>query len=596
MKHVKSVVLLGVFLTAVPTLAQVQCPYLLNPDLAISYVDSCAQFWESAWDDDQGGFYSNIDRYGNVITNWGTNKHIISQTRNAYGLVRAFMLTGEVAYLQQAEDALDWMADHAWDDTYGGWYGNLNEDGSPENINENKSAFNQHYGLLGPVAYYEATRSSDAWDVIQQGWDNLEAVYWDDREGLEGYYDASSRTGSGAWDKSFNATVDAITTHVMYLYLLTGDSLYLHRMNAMADQIETHLVGSMDEQAIGFAEEYDSDWNIDTGETMTIMGHVLKAAWCLGRVYRITGNESLLTPAETLYREVWDNGYDHDFGGPYKDYNRLTGEMLMWGNPDTAKAWWQMEQAITAGLMLHEPLADNDLLTMADESARFFMQYFVDHEYGDVYENRTRRGEETWGLNKGGSGKAGYHSIETGYYIYLYGNLFLQHRPVTLYYEFETADTARTLKMTPLAIQDNYLRIGAVTHDGEEYTAFTADNRELTLEAGTGGLFTITYEPTEVVVASSGNAQIPNMPTLHPAWPNPFNASTTIRFSLPRSVQVEVKVYDRLGREAAILCDRPFAAGEHLVAFHGEELSSGIYFVRMNTPYHTSVQRLVLVK
>ena len=43
-------------------------PYLLNPELAIGYTDSCAHFWLQTWDNSIGGFFTNIDKYGNVIT------------------------------------------------------------------------------------------------------------------------------------------------------------------------------------------------------------------------------------------------------------------------------------------------------------------------------------------------------------------------------------------------------------------------------------------------------------------------------------------------------------------------------------------------
>ena len=125
--------------------------------------------------------------------------------------------------------------------------------------------------------------------------------------------------------------------------------------------------------------------------------------------------------------------------------------MLMWGQADTAKAWWQMEQAVTAGLMMYNLTGESQYLQMADETLSFFMTYFVDHEYGEVYSDRTRYGGQIWGLEKGGSGKAGYHSIELGYYTYLYGNLFFKVNPVTLYYNIMPLDSDREIKMNPLA-------------------------------------------------------------------------------------------------------------------------------------------------
>jgi len=79
--------------------------------------------------------------------------------------------------------------------------------------------------------------------------------------------------------------------------------------------------------------------------------------------------------------------------------------MLMWGKTDTAKAWWQMEQAVTSGLFLYEITGKNMYLQMADETLLFFMKYFVDHTYGEVYENRTKYGLQIWDTDKAAAAK-----------------------------------------------------------------------------------------------------------------------------------------------------------------------------------------------
>lgn len=180
-------------------------------------------------------------------------------------------------------------------------------------------------------------------------------------------------------------------------------------------------------------EKYDSDWNWDNTETMTIMGHVLKAGWCMGRIQQLAPQPAYIVAAESLVKHVLNNGYDHEYGGPYKDYGRVTSELLLWQNPDTTKAWWQMERAVTAGLMLYDLTGDTLYLKMADETTDFTMKYFVDHQYGEVYADRTRYGAFAWNENKASDWKAGYHSIEMGYYIYLYTSLFVHHQPVVLH-------------------------------------------------------------------------------------------------------------------------------------------------------------------
>jgi len=580
----------------------VTSPYLIEPDKSIGYVDSCAAFWLKTWDESNGGFYTNIDKYGNVISSWGTNKNMLTQTRNAYGLIRAFMLTGNQIYLEYAKSALTFLYDHAWDYTYGGWYSDLDEDGNPTSRYAGKTAFNQHYALLGIMAACEATDDTIHWSWLQSGYQHLEDHFWDSRIGYEGYYDETAYNGSSPKNKSFNATVDAVTTHLLYLYLLTREDIYLFRLEEIADEMIHRLVSSMDYQAIGFAEKYNSNWQVNSSETMTIMGHVLKTAWCLGRIYQINADENYLPAAEKLILDVWEKGYDHHYGGPYKDYNRSSGEMLMWGNPDTVKAWWQMEQAVVAGLQLFNITGDSLYLRMADETLSFFMQYFVDHEYGEVYENRTRSGSETWGENKGGGGKAGYHSIELGYYTYLYGKLMFQKEAASLYYYFKPLDFARDIRLYPLAINKADFQIGRVELNDSLYSKFSNTDHLLHLDAGVGGKFKVTFIPDEhITTIITDIGKIAENFILYPNFPNPFNSATKLQFDLKKATHVIVRIYDIKGIFVRLLYDGIKNPGYKLIEWdgknqQGQSVGSGIYIYQITTPQQTNSGRCLFIK
>jgi mannose/cellobiose epimerase-like protein (N-acyl-D-glucosamine 2-epimerase family) len=563
--------------------------------MAIPYVDSCAQFWTQVYDSIDGGFYTNVDRYGNVIASWGTNKDLITQSRDAYGFVRAYMLTGNENFLLMAKHALDFMYAHAWDTANDGWFHSIDRYGNPINPTDNKSAFDQHYALLGIAAYFEATRDTLDWNWLMNGYSNSENHLWDTDAQAFGYFDNGSYDWSSVSGKSFNATVDAITTNVLELYLLTEDNSYKNRLVQLADNILNHLYASMPQQAIGFVEEYYSDWSWNNNETMTIMGHVLKSGWCLGRINQLFPDTSYVSAARDLIQNVWDNGYDHELGGPYKDFNRQTGEMLMWGQVDTAKAWWQMEQAITAGLMMYEITGESQYLQMADETIRFFMTYFVDHQYGEVYSDRTRYGAQIWGDEKGSSSKAGYHSIELGYYTYLYGNLFYKAQPVTLYYKYFPLNYDRQLLMNPLAFSTDKYRIKEVEKDGTAYNDYSADTRILNLPSGIGGHFKVTYELTNPVYVANKNT-VPVQFKLNQNYPNPFNPTTTISYSIAKSGKVSLKVYDLLGREVTTLINEDQAAGDYRVTFNAGNLSSGVYFYTMQAGNFSESRKLILLK
>ncbi len=88
----------------------------------------------------------------------------------------------------------------------------------------------------------------------------------------------------------------------------------------------------------------------------------------------------------------------------------------------------------------------------------------------------------------------------------------------------------------------------------------------------------------------------PNNYELFQNYPNPFNPVTTIAFSIPQSQHVELKVYDILGNEIAILVNNFMNIGRHEVEFNGSDLSSGIYFYRLKAGGVIQTKKLVLIK
>ncbi len=80
------------------------------------------------------------------------------------------------------------------------------------------------------------------------------------------------------------------------------------------------------------------------------------------------------------------------------------------------------------------------------------------------------------------------------------------------------------------------------------------------------------------------------------AYPNPFNPSTAIRFSLPEAAQVMLEIYDINGRQVAVPANGWKEAGAHEVIFDASSLTSGLYFCRMKAGSFEDVKKLLLVK
>lgn len=127
--------------------------------------------------------------------------------------------------------------------------------------------------------------------------------------------------------------------------------------------------------------------------------------------------------------------------------------------------------------------------------------------------------------------------------------------------------------------------------DGNSTTEFVAgcrDGRVVMFSGGAGipiGITPIT-------------SNIPKEYNLSQNYPNPFNPTTKIKFSIPNNAETPVvlKVYDLIGREVATLVNQNLKAGEYEVVFNAENLTSGIYFYKLETPEYSSVKRMVYIK
>ncbi len=83
---------------------------------------------------------------------------------------------------------------------------------------------------------------------------------------------------------------------------------------------------------------------------------------------------------------------------------------------------------------------------------------------------------------------------------------------------------------------------------------------------------------------------------LHPNYPNPFNPSTTLSFSMRTSHLARLTVYDVLGREVAVLVDDVMQAGSHSITFNATGLASGIYLVELRADGMSRTRLISLVK
>ena len=79
-------------------------------------------------------------------------------------------------------------------------------------------------------------------------------------------------------------------------------------------------------------------------------------------------------------------------------------------------------------------------------------------------------------------------------------------------------------------------------------------------------------------------------------FPNPFNPITTIKYSVPKQSHVKLVIYNSLGEVITTLVDQTKERGNYVANINGENLSSGIYFCRMQAGNFIAARKLILLK
>ena len=111
-------------------------------------------------------------------------------------------------------------------------------------------------------------------------------------------------------------------------------------------------------------------------------------------------------------------------------------------------------------------------------------------------------------------------------------------------------------------------------------------------------------EPSTKIVASDCHQiplsvhqnQISGTYALLTSYPNPFNPTSTIRYSVPQTTFVTLKVFDAVGRTVATLVNDKEEAGNYNVQFDASKLASGVYICRLVAGNNILTNKLVLLK
>jgi enterochelin esterase family protein len=104
------------------------------------------------------------------------------------------------------------------------------------------------------------------------------------------------------------------------------------------------------------------------------------------------------------------------------------------------------------------------------------------------------------------------------------------------------------------------------------------------------------FFPSTATGIEINKLKVPEGFDLYQNYPNPFNPSTTMSFTISDTHSTNLKVYDILGNEIAILVDEEKTAGNYSVVFVAEQLSSGVYFYELQSGDYVKTKKMLLLK
>lgn len=435
--------------------------------------------------------------------------------RLIYGLSSAYLMTGNDRYYQAARKGVEYQRDtfrtESFDGSFVVWsFGQKNGHKIlPSQFDDDFNAiplYEQIYALSGLTQFYRISNDWETLDDIQRTI-NFFNMRFLDRE-QRGYFShvdyATFRSdtpslGDNCNKKNWNSIGDHTPAYLLNLMLGIDNipsaqfSTLYEECKKMQEEVADLIIEKFPDPNpdIPYVQErFYKDWKPDKTyrwqQNRAVVGHNLKIAWNLTRVFNLLGKREYLDFAVKLGDSMKIYGLDQIRGGWFDVVEREPkNNMPMEFTWHNRKAWWQQEQGILAYLILYGATGKQDYLDLARESIAFWNMAYLDFDYGGVYFDVTDDGlpyAKNIRAMKGSHSKSGYHVFELNFLAHLYIRSFVTKIPFRLYFK-----PCRTRKNDIFNVMPDYLpkgclKMGRVFVNGIEYHDVDRDDFKVELK------------------------------------------------------------------------------------------------------------------
>lgn len=450
-------------------------------------VDDLIPLWyDHVRDEKDGAFFMILSRQWQPQPPWDKVPAMIS--RQVFAFSAAYLLSGEEKYLATAREGAHYLLEHAWDQQYGGWFNSLSQSGAP--LDTNKTVPLQLYTNVGLAMYYFTTGDEEVLSRVKRSVEIQQTLAHDAE--FDGYYYALNR--------DLSPIVAGKTKHAHYGYV--GSLIHLYQATRDPDllQWERHVMDltatrMMDPQlgwVYGYRAELDRQWRRLPASDLdeVLVGAQLTAALAFLRLAQQSGEVKYAAYGKALGDVAVQRGWDSERGGWFDYAGREPPFAPGGGNTES---WWTQIYGAFLQLQLYHNTQDKQYLERFEKMEAFYVQHYIDSEYGGVFGNVSREGALVGEGNKAVVWKTSYHEVEHGLLNYLYLNLYLNHKPAVLHFKLNGDEGAR--KHFVSLVDDPAVEIAGVKINDQPWSEFDARERSVTLPAGKDLRVEVTLKP-----------------------------------------------------------------------------------------------------
>ena len=368
-------------------------------------------FWNKLRDDENGGFYGQMDN--DLVVDKQGGKGVILNSRILWFYSQCAIVLRESdkqaaeECLKYAAHAFDFCRDHCVDSENGGVYWMMKYDGTP--LDTMKHTYNQAFAIYALSTYYLASDVGAALDLAFELFETVESKCTDDIAYMEAFdrnwklieNDALSENGLMA-DKTMNTVLHLIEAYTV-LYKASGEEKVAERLRFLLDITKNKIFDSENNKLLVF---FDRELNV-IGDIHSY-GHDIEASWLIDRACDVLGDEKLRAEWAAMDLRIANNIYNiaYEENG---EYGSLLNERDK-TEINTKRIWWVQAETVVGFVNAYEHGKDKKFMTAAEKVLNWIEKYQRDPRCGEWWGELDKNGVPIEKVTMVNEWKCPYHN------------------------------------------------------------------------------------------------------------------------------------------------------------------------------------------